>query len=200
MSGFEGGPPPPPPPLPPSRPDQKEPPFRLKARSAPPDWFYQAPIPPPLTDRPAAPTGFYFFYGTLMDPKMPTEILDLDPETKPELRPGKILGYETKLWGQYPALIKGPPGSVVEGMAYNVQTVEDGEKLAAYETRYYETQPCPIKYTDNKEPATEDGNVFMFAGDPRELSEGGFDLKVWLRRMGRGEAVDAMEAAKKDER
>lgn len=121
------------------------------------------------------------------------EVLGLDPGAKIELRPGRIYGYLTKLWGQYPALIDGPDGSVLEGMVYNVRTEEDGDKLAAYETRNYKAHPVSIKYLDGKEPEREDGTAFLFAGDPEELSEGDFDLKVWLRRMGRGEAVGAME-------
>lgn len=128
---------------------------------------------------------------------MLTEILGLAPKGNLDLRPGYITGYSCKLWGQYPALIDGPPGNIVEGMVYNVQTIEDGGKLAEYETRNYRAQPCFITYTDDKEPATADGNAFTFVGDPRELDEGEFDLKLWLRRMGRGEAVDGMEAARK---
>jgi hypothetical protein len=165
-------------------------PFILKVRCAPLEWFYQAPNPPPLVDRFAAPTGVYFFYGTLMDPRILTEVLGLASKMKPDLRPGYIIGYSCKLWGQYPALVDGPPGNIVEGMVYNVQTVEDGEKLAAYETRNYGVKPCFITYTDGKEPATAFGNTFTFAGHPRELNEGEFDLKLWLKRMGRGEAVD----------
>lgn len=127
------------------------------------------------------------------------EILGLDPDSKPELRPGRIYGYSTKLWGQYPALVNGPAGSVVEGMVYNVRTTEAGDKLAAYETRNYKTRPVWITYLDGKQPEKERGMAFLFAGDPEELSEGEFDLKVWLRRMGRGEAVDAMEDAKSED-
>ena len=31
-------------------------------------------------------------------------------------------------------------------------------------------------------------------GDEREISEGMFDLRVWLRRMGRGGAVERLDA------
>ncbi|EER24810.1 hypothetical protein CPC735_001550 [Coccidioides posadasii C735 delta SOWgp] len=178
--------PPPAPPLPPARPQSdisKDSGFILKVRSAPPDWFYQAPNPPPLINHHAAPTGLYFFYGTLQDPCMLTEILGLD--AKLNLRPGYITGYSAKLWGQYPALIDGPPGNIIEGMVFDVQTVKQGARLAEYETQAYSVKPCFIKYTDGKEPATAYGNVFMFVGDERELSEGEFDLKLWLQRMGR---------------
>jgi hypothetical protein len=179
--------PPPAPPLPPARSQSdisKYSDFILKVRSAPPDWFYQPPNPPPLIDHNAAPTGPYFFYGTLQDPHMLTEILDLD--AKPNLRPGYIIGYSAKLWGQYPALKDSPPGNIIESIVFDVQTVEQGTRLAEYETRAYGVKPCFIKYTDDKEPASAYGNVFMFVGDERELSEGEFDLKLWLQRIGRG--------------
>ncbi|QSS58813.1 hypothetical protein I7I51_08242 [Histoplasma capsulatum] len=69
--------------------------FILKVRSAPPDWFYQAPYPPSLIDHYAALTGLYFFYGMLQVPRMLAEILDLD--AKPDLRSGYITGHSTKL-------------------------------------------------------------------------------------------------------
>ncbi|OJJ46143.1 hypothetical protein ASPZODRAFT_2065001 [Penicilliopsis zonata CBS 506.65] len=40
----------------------------MKLRSAPPGYFFQPERPPPRTDPFAAPTGPYFFYGTLSDP------------------------------------------------------------------------------------------------------------------------------------
>lgn len=51
-----------------------------------------------------------------------------------------MIGYECKMWGQYLALVKAP-GKVVEGMVYHVQTLDDRDKLAAYETSDYCTQP-----------------------------------------------------------
>lgn len=77
--------------------------FILKVRSAPPDWFYQAPNSPSLIYHHAALTGVYFFYGMLQDPHMLAEILDLD--AKPNLGSGYITGYSTKLWG--PACVGG---------------------------------------------------------------------------------------------
>jgi hypothetical protein len=55
-----------------------------------------------------------------MDPALLSEILGL-PE-KPRLRPAMLLSYSPKLWGQYPALVDGPPGAVVEGRVYDVST------------------------------------------------------------------------------
>lgn len=84
--------------------------FIQKHLSAPPGWFYQSPDPEPPVDPFASPTGSYFFYGTLMDPALLAEILDLTE--KPVLRPAYIVGYSCKLWGQYAALIDGPVGAI----------------------------------------------------------------------------------------
>ncbi|EAW14348.1 gamma-glutamylcyclotransferase family protein [Aspergillus clavatus NRRL 1] len=165
VSSSSLSPPPPPPPPPPEDLQSKISPFVLKMRSAPPQ------------------TGLYFFYGTLMDPKILADILDLDHE--PKLRPAKVVGYACKLWGQYPAMVDGPQDATVEGAVYNVQTVKDGEKLAAYETNHYQTKACLIEYMDSQEPVDDLGHTFMFVGDSRDLTEGTFNLQTWLERMGR---------------
>ncbi|BDD54406.1 hypothetical protein MPDQ_001321 [Monascus purpureus] len=182
---------PPPPPPPPENFRSKVSPFVQKLRTTPLDWYYKAPKSPPPVDFLAPPTGPYFFYGTLTDPCMIAEILGLDHE--PELRPAYIVGYECKLWGQYPALLDASD-SIVKGAAYHVSTVEDGEKLAAYETRNYRTERCWINYMDEEEPSREIGSTFKFVGDPSDLSEGQFDLKVWLKHMGRTAALEKLEA------
>ncbi|KAH8431696.1 uncharacterized protein LDX57_009350 [Aspergillus melleus] len=88
------------------------------------------------------------------------------------------------MWGQYPALVDAP-GSIVEGYVYIVETAEDGKKLAAYETSSYSTESCLIRYTDKQEPSQDLGHTFKFIGNPRDLSEGTFDLRSWLKMMGR---------------
>ena len=67
-------------------------------------------------------------------------------------------------------------------------------RLAAYETQNYQADPCRIRYTDGKEPADDIGYTFKFKGNPKELSEGSFDLRVWLERMGRLAAVEKLDA------
>ena len=47
-------------------------------------------------------------------------------------------------------------------------------------------KPCLIQYIDGKKLTSTYGNGFMFVGNERELSEGEFDLKLWLQRMRRG--------------
>lgn len=152
----------------------------LHLRTTPPSHFFQAPNPP--VNEHDAPTGSYFCYGTLTDPCMVREILEL--ETEPKLRPARISGYECKLWGQYPALVEAPDSAVV-GTVYNVETIEHGVKLAIYETNNYRASPCRIHYTDGKEPTNGFGYTFIFQGSKKDLSEGVFDLRIWLKRMGR---------------
>ena len=175
-------PPPPPPPLPEDL-SSKVSPFVLKLRSAPPGYFFQAERLPPHRDSFAAPTGPYFFYGTLSDPAMLRDVLGL--ETEPQLRPASITGYECKLWGQYPALLDAPE-KIVHGAVYH-ETEEHGERLASYETDNYRAEPCCINYIDGNEPVDDFGYVFKFVGRVRDLSDGTFDLGTWLRRVKRVE-------------
>jgi Gamma-glutamyl cyclotransferase, AIG2-like len=58
---------------------------------------------------------YYFFYGSLMDSATLMKVLKLLHQ--PELVPARITGYSCKLWGQYPALVDGPAGNDVHGMA-----------------------------------------------------------------------------------
>ncbi|PYH40438.1 gamma-glutamylcyclotransferase family protein [Aspergillus saccharolyticus JOP 1030-1] len=183
---------PPPPPPPPADPYLKISHYVAKLKKTPPSQFYQACKPAPAVDLLAACSGPYFFYGTLTDPSLLAEILKLD-ET-PRLRPAYILGYCCKMWGQYPALLDAP-GSVVQGAAYHVRTSQDAARLAAYETGSYRVEACLIRYTDGEEPAEDLGQTFKFVGDTRDLSAGEFDLKIWLRRMGRHAAADGLEVA-----
>lgn len=113
----------------------------------------------------------------------------------PEPRPAYIEGYKIKGWGLYPAIVDAP-GLIIEGFVYNIETVEDGQKLATYAGNNRHAEPCLIKYTDDQEPSEEPGYTFKFAGNPRDLSEGTFDLRVWLKRMGRQSLVDKLDGKK----
>ncbi|PLB38564.1 gamma-glutamylcyclotransferase family protein [Aspergillus candidus] len=169
-------PPPPPPPPPPQDPRSKISPYVLKLRQVPHTFLNHIPRPtgPP-------PTGPYFFYGTLTDPCLVRELLELDHE--PEFRPAYVEGYECKLWGPYPALVD-VPGSTVEGAVYQVTKEEHAERLAFYETINYRADPCCIYYRDGKEPAQDSGCTFVYAGSRKDLRDGVFDLRAWLGRMG----------------
>lgn len=183
---------PPPPPPPPHNALAKQSPAILKLRTVPASQYFHK-KQRQLQDRAPDPTGPYFFYGSLLDPCMLVEILSL--ETEPELRPAYIEGFQCKLGGQYPALVVDEmPGSRVEGAVYEVRSVGDGEKLVAYETENYATVSCDIFFHDGRKPGRQTGSVFVFDGDSGDLSEGRFDLRVWLRRVGRLAALEKLDA------
>lgn len=184
--------PPPPPPPPPHNAFAKQSPAILKLRTVPASQYFHKKQRQPQ-DKAPAPTGPYFFYGSLLDPGMLVEILSL--ETEPELRPAYIEGFRCKLWGQYPALVVDEmPGSRVEGAVYEVRSGGDAEKLAAYETGNYATVSCDIVFQDGREPGRQNGSAFVFDGDSGDLGEGRFDLGVWLRRVGRLAALEKLDA------
>ena len=117
---------------------------------------------------------FYFFYGTLMDSGHLAIVLQ-SPH-RPHLYPAKIVGYSCKLWGPYPALADNPTGAVVCGVAYEVQSSMEEERLKAHETDNYLPRGCLIKFTDGSQVT---GKVFKWNGDNSLLKEGTFDLKDW---------------------
>ena len=67
-----------------------------------------------------------------------------------------------------------PPGSIVYGMAYEVQSSEEADRLQAYETDNYSPSGCTIKFHDGTEVG---GKVFRLDASESELKEGVFDLK-----------------------
>lgn len=83
-------------------------------------------------------------------------------------------------------MLSGDPGDTVTGAVYEVPTIEDAEKLAAYEGPSYTTVPCSIRYADGESPIQAEGYAFLFMGNMRDLSEGSFDLKLWLERRALG--------------
>lgn len=169
---------PPPPPPPPEDLRAKMSPTVLKMRTTSPSHFFQSQTRP--QDQGPAPTGPYFFYGSLQDQSLLIDLLDLKHSF--HLRPAYIKGYKCKLWGPYPALVSGDPGDTVTGAVYEVPTVEDAEKLAAYEGLSYTTVACSIWYVDGQSPLQAEGYAFLFVGNTRDLREGSFDLKHWLER------------------
>lgn len=117
---------------------------------------------------------YYFFYGTLMDPKTLRKVLNLAEQR--QLLPSKVLGYRCMLWGEYPALVQGSLNEPVHGMACEVQSSEEVKLLKSYETENYENFGCIIQFEDGTEAV---GRTFVWAGDRGDLREGWFDLKDW---------------------
>lgn len=180
QSGL-GSEPPPPPPLPPQKPPEKLS-IALKVRQAPPGWAFEGRVEDFNYDPLTPPVGLYFFYGTLQDPGILGEILDLP--TPLVLRPAWIVGYRMRLWGQYPAVVN-EAQTVVRGTAFEVTTEGHAAKLAAYETSNYCPAPCYINTMEDGEESQSDGYVFKFCGNPNDLSDGEFDLDQWLHLMRR---------------
>lgn len=120
---------------------------------------------------------YYFFYGTLMDPSTLARVLQLP--ARPQLYPAKIVGYSCKLWGPYPAVMDGPTGAIVHGMAYEVQSSEEADRLQVYETDNYVPRGCMIKLQDGRNIG---GKIFKWRADKALLKEGSFDLKDWQMR------------------
>ncbi|KAJ5101185.1 hypothetical protein N7456_007237 [Penicillium angulare] len=123
---------------------------------------------------------YYFFYGSLMDPATLARVLQL-PEA-PRLRPAKVIGYHTELWGPYPALLDGPPLHSVEGFACEILQKKHSDLLQAYETVAYCLKPCFIDLLDGVHGVeTVEGATFIWDGDRTELRDGDFNLKHYLR-------------------
>lgn len=62
---------------------------------------------------------YCFFYGTLMDPHTLSQVLK-SSERPSVMRRARVIGYEIKRWGPYPALLDGEPLRSVDGMAYEI--------------------------------------------------------------------------------
>ncbi|KAL4967474.1 gamma-glutamylcyclotransferase family protein [Aspergillus stella-maris] len=177
--------PPPPPPPTPSNPTLTLPPSIKKLKTKPDPFF--RPQQTPISNSGPAPTGHYFFYGTLADPSILRDVLGL--ETTPIHRPARVRGYTCKMWGMYPAIIRAQgteaeecDGVMVDGYVWHVEKVGHAEILAEYETGAYRVEGCEIEYMDGKEPGSEKEYTFVYAGNPRDLSEKRFDLERWLKR------------------
>lgn len=114
---------------------------------------------------------YYFFYGSLMDPKVLRRVLQLDE--RPVLTPAMIVGYKIKMWGPYPALLHGEETETIRGMVYEVEGTTGRDRLQAYETNRYRIEQCIVDTGDNR---TLRGLTFIWDGDVSELKEGTFDL------------------------
>lgn len=82
-----------------------------------------------------------------MDPSFLSELLRLPG--KSNSRPAKLIGYYMKLWGQYPAIVDGPSGAIIEGMVLEIESEKHGVRLAEYETDASTTTICRIRFTEH---------------------------------------------------
>lgn len=123
----------------------------------------------------------YFFYGSLMYPRMVQYVLSLSNLPKP--KPTEIVGLRIKMWGPYPTLVNGGSGAVVRGMTYEIEGTAQKEKLANQEIEYYRTQKVFIS-VHGKEQKVQ-GTAFVWNGKSDELDEGTFDTQSWEKRTSR---------------
>lgn len=120
----------------------------------------------------------FFFYGSLTDPPLLQEILQLP--TLPVLTPSIIKGYKIMLWGQYPALVASTETDVVHGMSYIVQTATHQKLLKEYETDVYELTAVDIWTDGNVFP----GKTFCWRDvGLKELEDGEWDLEEWKKNV-----------------
>jgi hypothetical protein len=170
--------PPPPPPLPVSNTSSSDPsasrPLKVKAWKE--IW---RPIPRSTIN---PPKGTYLFYGSLQDPTNLQAILSTS--SPPILRPAQVAGYKLQLWGTYLAAVEDAESSIT-GLAFEVETEEDAEKLARYETNSYDIKPCSIQITEpDSSSRLVGGCLFVYCGNPADLQDGDFDLDTWRRQVG----------------
>jgi len=88
---------------------------------------------------------------------------------------------------------------VVKGRVFEVESVEQAERLQEYESSAYRAVGVRILFADGEEPWAVEGWVFMFVGNPRDVEEGVWDLEGFLREgwweeEGEEEEVDEDEA------
>lgn len=122
---------------------------------------------------------YYFFYGTLMDRSCLAKALKRPHRL--ELQPAKLAGWICKMWGEYPALVTAPSenssNQSVHGVACEIQTIMERDRLIKYETAAYRLEDCWIEL---ERGSSVRGKTFIWDGNLESLCEGTFDLKDWI--------------------
>lgn len=98
----------------------------------------------------------------------------------PQMRPARMISYEIKFWGQYPALVDGKPFPPVDGFACKILLREHWDRLVAYETDEYDLEPILVDFLDNGEKEVQ-GVAFWWNGEPEELRGESFSLERRLQ-------------------
>lgn len=68
---------------------------------------------------------------------------------------------------------------MIQGVACEIQSQQEADRLAACETGMYATKGCPIYFDDGEDAG---GLVIYWAKNESLLTEGAFDLRDWLLR------------------
>lgn len=120
---------------------------------------------------------WYFFYGTLMDPKTLMDVLRR-PE-RPELYPASVYGHKAMLWGGYPAAVFGGQEAILQGVACKIKSEVEANRLESYEGDMYRVRGCTMWLQDGTELA---GRMFVWNQDTSVLRDGNFVLEDWLAK------------------
>lgn len=131
--------------------------------------------------------GYCSFYGSLMDPETLSRVLNLATPDSLKMRRARVLGYQIKLWGPYPALVDGEPNQSVYGVMCEISSEAHMDRLAAYETDKYSLEYCFIELLNDENGSVEktvSGVSFMWDGEEGELRPGTFDLREWKKEKG----------------
>jgi hypothetical protein len=85
------------------------------------------------------------------------------------------------MWGDYPALVtvlsENSNTNSVRGVACEIQTIAERDRLIKYETTAYRIEDCWIEF--ERGPSVR-GKTFVWDGEAESLHEGSFDLKDWI--------------------
>jgi gamma-glutamylcyclotransferase (GGCT)/AIG2-like uncharacterized protein YtfP len=127
----------------------------------------------PITEGNWRPT-MMFFYGSLMDPGLLEDLLEL--KSPPKYHSAKISGFANKMWGPYPAITYDNSTSEIVGAAYMVEQEKQFNTLQMYESNHYTWREVDIQFDD---VSTVVGRVFVWNGDHNDLEDGAFDLKKY---------------------
>lgn len=113
--------------------------------------------------RPATPS-WYFFYGTLTNPKRLSEVAELDEQ--PTMTKAKIIRSSLKYFGHYPVLCTG--NATVDGVAWFVPTSSIIERIRQYESDAYKEYPKFIELENGDEILAM---TFIWNGDEEDLED-----------------------------
>jgi hypothetical protein len=174
----------PPPPLPPSSRIAKSV-AALEPRFAPSGL--PAAKPSPFNLQP----GYFFFYGSLMDPEVLQAVLEL-PDL-PAVEGARIKGYQIRMWGIYPALVSSTDSTKeIMGTFWKVINHLQVYRLCLYETDAYKT--VPVSLITDAGDVIEDARTFVWAGEAEssDLENGTFDMERYQKHF-KGSVVRAKQ-------
>lgn len=113
----------------------------------------------------------FFFYGTLTDPELLTQVLNRSE--KPELAHAVIRDHGMSYWGDYPAAVQRNADHPIDGVICKIESDEELELLEAYETDMYRVDTCTAWLDDGTEIC---GSLFVWDGDESLLRESRKDI------------------------